>query len=378
MSFTRSPASPPNTHAQAANHTQAATQMQPLQSLNDTDIPSKSSDKNKPSPTSATRHLPVGWEKLAGFDWQPSSLCEQMYGTQIAIDEDISLCVEAGGNPNNPAIVMVLGLGSQLIFWPNEFIKQLIAAGFFVVRFDHRDMGLSTKIDSDNNEALNVMKMMMRLQVGLSNRHHKVAYQLTDLADDTAKLIECLDIAPAHLIGASMGGMVAQITAARYPHLIARLGLLFTTNNHPFLPIPKPRQLYTLFKKPDSPSQADVIRHSQWFLDVVGSPGHIDQRQVSQLATLRYQRNYRPKGTVQQLHAILATGSIAAYSRQVSAPTLVLHGSEDGLLPSAHGRKVASDIANATFELIDGMGHDLPAYYIPFIVKRLKRHFQPT
>ncbi|WP_230657720.1 alpha/beta fold hydrolase [Psychrobacter sp. I-STPA10] len=325
--------------------------------------------------TSNHSNLPSGWDKLAKFDWQPSALCPQMYSCFIDIDDELSLCVEAGGHPKNPAIILIMGLGSQLVFWPNEFIERLIAAGFFVVRFDNRDMGLSTKIDLGHHENLSVMKMMLRLQVGLSNQDAKVAYHLTHLADDTAKLIKRLDLDEVNLVGASMGGMVAQITAAGYPHLVQKLGLLFTTNNRPFLPTPKPRQLYTLFKKPDSPKREDVVRHGQWFSDVVGSPGHIDQQRNIEAAQLRYQRNYRPKGTVQQLHAILGTGSIASYSQKITAPTLVLHGSKDGLLPPAHGRQVAADIPNARFELIDGMGHDLPLYYLPFIVQRLQRHF---
>lgn len=319
--------------------------------------------------------LPSGWEKLAKFDWQPSPLCKFMYTSLIAIDDDISLCVEAGGNPNHPAIILVMGLGSQLVFWPNEMVERLINAGFFVIRFDNRDMGLSTKIDLAQRENINVLKMMLRMQVGLSNQDAKVAYHLTHLADDTAKLIKQLNLTTVNLVGASMGGMIAQITAAQYPHLVHRLGLLFTTNNRPFLPVPKPRQLYTLFKKPDSDQQEDVIRHSQWFLDVVGSPGHIDQDYSSEVASIRYHRNYRPRGTVQQLHAILGTGSIVDYSKKITAPTLVLHGSKDGLLPPSHGQQVATDIPNAQFELIEGMGHDLPVYYLPYITHKLQRHF---
>ena len=327
---------------------------------------------------SASSRMPLGWEALAEFDWKPSSLCQQMYTSLIDIDDEITLCVEAGGNPNHPAIVLVMGLGSQLIFWPNELVERLIQAGFFVIRFDNRDIGLSTKIELAQHEKINVMKMMLRLQVGLSNQQAKVAYHLTHLADDTAKLIKRLGLNDVNLVGASMGGMVAQITAAQYPQLVQKLGLLFTTNNRPFLPIPKPRQLYTLFKKPESDCKEDVIRHSQWFLDVVGSPGHIDLERNSIAADIRYQRNYRPKGTVQQLHAILGTGSIVEYSRNIMAPALVLHGSKDGLLPPAHGRQVANDIPKANFELIEGMGHDLPTYYIPYIARKLQRHFNNT
>ncbi|WP_227429684.1 alpha/beta fold hydrolase [Psychrobacter sp. I-STPA6b] len=300
-----------------------------------------------------------------------------MYETMIPIKGDLQLCVEAGGNPQNPPIILIMGLGSQMVFWPNSFIQRLIQAGFFVIRFDNRDIGLSSKIYRDDIKISksNLIQMMLRLQTGLSNRHTKVAYHLTDLAEDTAQLIQALDLGKVHLIGASMGGMIAQILAAQYPHLIQRMGLLFTTNNHPFLPTPKPKQLYTFFKKPDSLNQEDVIRHSLWFMETVGSPGHINIQQTNHIAKIRYQRNFYPRGTVQQLHAILATGAITHYSRQVTAPTLILHGSQDGLLPLSHGRRVARDIPNAQFQLIDGMGHDIPAYYQPFIVQKLAQHF---
>lgn len=314
------------------------------------------------------------WQRFGKHNWQASDLSEHLHQAMIDIGNGIELCVEAGGNPTHPPLVMIMGLGSQMIFWPNTFIKRLIDAGFFVIRFDNRDIGLSSKVQIDGLPRVNQLKMMMRMQTGLSNKKTPVPYNLTDMAEDTARLIKTLNLGSTHLIGASMGGMIAQIVAARYPSLVKRMALMFTTNNRAFLRPPRPKQLYTLINRPESHSERDIIRHSVWFIKTVGTPGHIDLRLVRDVAQLRYQRCFYPLGTLQQLNAILASGSIARFSKKVKAPTVVMHGSADGLLPSSQGRVVAKSIPNATFHLIEGMGHDIPAYYQPHMVHLIQSH----
>ena len=314
------------------------------------------------------------WQKFGEHHWTPSDLSKDLYQTMIDIGDGIELCVEAGGNPDNPPLLMIMGLGSQMIFWPNSFVKRLIDAGFFVIRFDNRDIGLSSKVQIDGLPRVNQLKMMFRLQAGLSNKSEQVAYKLTDMAEDTVRLIKVLNLGRTHLIGASMGGMIAQIVAARYPSLVDRMALMFTTNNRAFLRPPKPKQLYTLINRPESHSERDIVRHSVWFIKTVGTPGHIDIRAVREVAELRYQRSFHPLGTLQQLNAILASGSIARFSKKVKAPTIVMHGSADGLLPASQGKVVAKTIPNAKFYLIDGMGHDIPAYYQPYMVDLIRNH----
>ena len=314
------------------------------------------------------------WQKFGEHHWRDSDLSDHLYQAMIDIGDNIELCVEAGGNPNNPPLLMVMGLGSQMVFWPDNFIKRFIDAGFFVIRFDNRDIGLSSKVQIEGLPRISQFKMMMRLQTGLSNKGAPVAYNLTDMAEDTARLIKALNLGSTHLLGASMGGMIAQIVAARYPSLVQRMALMFTSTNRAFLRPPKPKQLYTLINRPESHSERDIVRHSVWFMKTVGTPGHVNVRMVREIAKLRYQRNFHPLGTVQQLNAILASGSISRFSKQVKAPTIVLHGSADGLIPPSQGRVVAKTIPNAKFHLIEGMAHDIPEYYQPYMVALISTH----
>lgn len=245
-----------------------------------------------------------------------------------------------------------------------------------MIRFDNRDIGLSSKVQIDGLPRVNQLKMMLRVQAGLPNRSQPVAYNLSDMAEDTARLIKKLNLGKTHLIGASMGGMIAQILAARYPNRVERMALMFTSTNRGFLKPPKPKQFYTLIKRPESHSERDMVRHSVWFMKTVGTPGHVDVKNVRDVAKVRYQRNFHPLGVMQQLNAILASGSIVRFSKQVKAPTIVLHGSKDGLLPYSHGKVVAKTIPDAKFYLIEGMGHDIPSYYQPYLVNLIQQHFR--
>ncbi len=252
----------------------------------------------------ASSYPTPAWEKLGKHNWRVvSDLSDHLYQAMIDIGDGINLCVEAGGNPENPPLLMIMGLGSQMVFWPDDFIKRLIDAGFFVIRFDNRDIGLSSKVQIEGLPRVSQLKMMLRLQTGLSNKSQQVAYNLTDMAEDTARLIKALNLGSTHLLGASMGGMIAQIVAARYPSLVQGLALMFTTTNRAFLKPPKPKQLYTLINRPESHSERDIVRHSVWFMKTVGTPGHVNVRTVREIAKIRYQRNFHPLGTVQQLNA---------------------------------------------------------------------------
>lgn len=313
---------------------------------------------------------------LTAFDFQPSPITDFMQTAHIPVDEALSLCVEVGGNPSHPPLLLIMGLGSQMVFWPDTFVKALIDAGFFVIRFDNRDIGLSSKIARPFPRfPLNNVKMMARMQIGLTNRHYPVAYNLFDMVDDTKRLLDKLGLENVYAVGASMGGMIAQILAAKYPKKVAKLGLLFTSNNQPMLPPPKPRQLQTLLAHPKTTNKEDVVAFGVWVLQRIGSPNHVDVEEVERLARLRFDRCYHPRGSLQQLQAILATGSIVKLDKKITQPTVVIHGEKDGLIPSAHGRAVAKAIPNAKFHLIDGMGHDLAKVFQPQLVKLLVEHF---
>ena len=181
-----------------------------------------------------------------------------MQETKVTLGNGIQLHVEIGGNPEHPTILLVMGLGAQMLFWPDFFCKSLIDQGFRVIRFDNRDIGLSSKI-REKRKRLNTMKLMGRFIMGLGN--DGAPYTLYDMAEDVSMLIDQLGLEKTYLLGASMGGMISQIVAAKYPEKVEKIGLLFTSNNQPFLPPPFPKQLLSLIGKPEAhDEEADVPR----------------------------------------------------------------------------------------------------------------------
>ena len=309
----------------------------------------------------------------SALQYNTSPYAPFMQETQVDLGNGIQLHVEIGGAASDPAIVLIMGLGAQMLFWPDFFCKSLIHQGFRVIRFDNRDIGLSSKI-RHKGPRLNTYKLMGRFAFGLSNRG--AAYDLYDMADDVALLLDRLGLDKAHIIGASMGGMIAQILAAKYPEKVDKLGLLFTSNNQPFLPPPFPKQLFSLIGKPASNDEEGIVQHSLKVFNTIGSPSYLNQVEVMTTARKLYRRSYHPAGVLQQFLAILCTGSLLQIDRQIQKPTLVVHGSKDRLLPYSHGKAVSKAIAGSTFELIEGMGHDMPAHFIPQLSGLFAKHFK--
>ena len=295
-----------------------------------------------------------------------------MQETKVDLGNGIELHVEIGGKETDPVILLIMGLGAQLLFWPDFFCKSLIDQGYRIIRFDNRDIGLSSKI-KHKGPRLNTVKLMSRFALGLENQG--APYSLYDMADDVALMLDKLNIAHTHVIGASMGGMIAQILAAKYPDKVSKLGLLFTSNNQPLLPPPFPKQLFSLIGRPASNDEDGIIDHSLKVFKIIGSPGYINQVEAAQTARKLYRRSYYPAGVLQQFLAILCTGSLLKLDKSIQQPTLVLHGSKDRLLPPGHGKAVAKAIPGAKFELIDGMGHDIPPHFIPYLSGLFADHF---
>ena len=296
-----------------------------------------------------------------------------MYETKVNLGNGIELHVEVGGQPDHPTILLIMGLGAQLLFWPDFFCKTLIDHGYRVVRYDNRDIGLSSKI-RHQGPRLNTIKLMGRFALGLENQG--APYNLHDMADDAALLIERMGLENVFVLGASMGGMIAQILAAKNPDKVSKLGLVFTSNNQPLLPPPFPKQLFSLIGRPESNDEDGIINHSLKVFNIIGSPGYINQLETMQTARKLYQRSYYPAGVLQQFLAILCTGSLLQLDKQIQQPTLVVHGSRDRLLPPSHGKAVAKAITGAKFELIDGMGHDIPPHFIPHLSGLFAHHFK--
>ena len=309
----------------------------------------------------------------SALQYSVSPYAHFMQETKVDLGNGIQLHVEIGGNPDHPSVLLIMGLGAQMLFWPDFFCKSLIDQGYQVIRFDNRDIGLSSKI-RNKGPRLNTFKLMGRFAFGLSN--HGSAYDLYDMADDAALLIERLGLEKAHIIGASMGGMIAQIIAAKHPNKVDNVGLLFTSNNQPLLPPPFPKQLFSLIGKPESRDEEGIVNHSLKLFHIIGSPGYINQVDAIQTARKLYRRSYNPAGVLQQFLAILCTGSLLKLDKQIEKPTLVIHGSKDRLLAPRHGKAVAKAISGAKFELIEGMGHDIPPHFVPQLSGLFAHHFK--
>ncbi len=286
---------------------------------------------------------------------------------------DIELHYEDLGDPNDPAVLLVMGLGAQLVLWHDDFCGKLVDLGYRVIRFDNRDVGLSTKLHGQRPGG-RLIPNLLRSFVGLPS---PCVYRLEDMADDAIAVLDHLGIERAHVVGASMGGMIAQIVAARYPQRTAGLGIIFSSNNSALLPPPAPKALLSLIKGPPVNSPRDVIvENSIRVSKIIGSPGYPkSDEQLRADAIERYDRCFYPQGIGRHFSAVLGSGSLSRYDRQITAPTVVIHGRADKLMRPAGGRAIADAIPGARLVLFDGMGHDLPEPLFDDIVRELHATF---
>jgi pimeloyl-ACP methyl ester carboxylesterase len=271
---------------------------------------------------------------------------------------DLDIYYEDMGDPNDPAVLLIMGLGSQLLLWRDGFCEKLVAEGLRVIRYDNRDVGLSSKTERRHTGGSRI-PTMLKFWVGLPG---KADYTLEDMADDAAAVLDHLGIDRAHIVGASMGGMIAQIFAARCRARTRSLGVIFSSNNQPFLPPPDPRALFAVLRGPAPNSPLDVIAdYSVKVWRIIGSPRYpASEQRLRNDAIEAYERCYYPWGISRHYSAIIASGSLLRYDRQITVPTVVLHGRADRLQRPFGGRVVARAIRGARLVLIDGMGHDLP------------------
>ena len=278
--------------------------------------------------------------------------------TGTARSGDLDIYYEDMGEPTDPAVLLIMGLGSQLLLWRDGFCEKLVAQGLRVIRYDNRDVGLSSKTEH-RSSGQPLMARLARSWLGLRSN---AGYTLEDMADDAAALLDHLDIKHAHIVGASMGGMIAQIFAARFAERTKSLGVIFSSNNSAFLPPPAPRALLALLKGPPPGSPREVIiDNAVRVTDIIGSPRYRKpEDQVRAEAAEGYDRNYYPQGVARHFAAVLGSGSLARYDRRIVAPTVVIHGRADKLMRPFGGRRVARAIDGARLVLFDGMGHDLP------------------
>ena len=271
---------------------------------------------------------------------------------------DLDIYYEDFGDPAAPPVLLIMGLGAQLLLWRTGFCERLVNRGFRVIRYDNRDVGLSGKLHGRRAQA-KLIPAMARSYLG---RPSPSVYTLEHMADDAAALLDHLGIDRAHIVGASMGGMIAQIFAARYPQRTAGLGILISSNNAALLPPPAPRALLALIKgpAPDSPREV-IVENSVRVSKIIGSPGFpTPEHTLRAEAVEGYERAHYPQGIARHFGAVLGSGSLKRYDRQITAPTVVIHGRADKLMRPAGGRAIAAAIPGARLVLFDGMAHDLP------------------
>lgn len=281
----------------------------------------------------------------------------------------IQIEVEDSGGEGRPAVLLIMGLGMQLIAWPDEFVRALIEAGFRVVRHDNRDIGLSQGFDHAG--AGNLVWQSVRHRMGLPVRS---VYSLQDMADDALGVLNVLGIRRAHVVGASMGGMIAQRLAVAAPQRTASLVSIMSSSGARNLPGPRPDVAAALMRRPASRTEAALMAHSLRVVRLISSPAYPqDERTLTERITRGLRRAYRPAGIVRQMLAIGADSGRHALLGRISSPTLVLHGDADPLVPIACGQDTARRISGARFVSVPGMGHDLP----PLVCDILLQHIIP-
>jgi pimeloyl-ACP methyl ester carboxylesterase len=285
--------------------------------------------------------------------------CVEVNGIQIVYD--------TFGDPSAPPLLMIMGLGAQMIDWDEEFCAQLAARGYWVIRFDNRDVGLSTRFDEAG--VPNVLAMMQAPEQAV-----EVPYTLRDMADDAVGLLDALRIEAAHVVGASMGGMIAQTVAIHHPERVRTLTSIMSTTGDPSLPPPKPEAAAILV----TPAPTDRQGHLEYAIktwQVLNGPVYpLDEDRTRERAGRSFDRGLSPAGTARQLAAILASGSRKEALRSVSAPTLVIHGDADPLVPVEGGIDTANAIPGAELVIVEGMGHGLPVEVWPQVIDAIARH----
>lgn len=294
---------------------------------------------------------------------------------QIPLANGISIACETQGDPRDPPLLLIMGLGMQLISWPQAFVDGLVEQGFYVIRYDNRDCGLSTRLDhlGTPNLPLLYLKSLLRWKVG-------GGYTLDDMAGDALGLLDALGVKQAHLLGLSMGGMIAQLVAARCPRRVLSLVSMMSSSGRRGLPGPTRAARRALLQRPEKPGgREQVIQHMMQVARTIGSPAYpssdaLLRQRVERFLARAGDPGNNAAGVARQMAAIAGAGPRTALLQTIECPTLVIHGAADPLIPVACGIDTAALIPQAVLHVIEGMGHDLPAQLIERLLALIDVH----
>jgi pimeloyl-ACP methyl ester carboxylesterase len=277
-----------------------------------------------------------------------------------------------GDAAGRPVVLLIMGLGMQLIAWPPAMVQALVDAGFRVVRLDNRDIGLSQHFDHLGSPSL--LWEGLKFRMGWRIRP---PYSLDDMAADTVGVLDALQIGKAHVVGVSMGGMIAQRVAVLAPSRLLSLSSIMSSSGARGLPEASPAVTRVLLSRPAGRGMQAAIDHTVKLLKAIGSPGFpMDDAEIREKVTAAAQRSFHPQGVLRQMVAVAADSARASALARVTVPTLVLHGRADRLVPMACGEDTARRIPGARFESIEGMGHDLPPGVVDRLLALLIPHFK--
>lgn len=276
----------------------------------------------------------------------------------------IEIEYESFGAADDPPLLLVMGLGAQMIMWDTEFCESLVDRGFFVIRYDNRDVGLSTKIEVGDLEP------MTEIMKSFTGGAPAAPYLLADMADDAIGLLDHLGIDRAHVVGTSMGGMIVQSIALGHPERVLSLTSIMSTTGDPDVGQPDPAVLPLLLEAP--PTERDAyVANAVRIGKLLGSPEHFDEEATASRAGLAFDRCFYPAGMGHQLLAVVCSPSRSEGLRHIDINSLVIHGDVDPLMNVSGGERTAEVIAGAELLILEGMGHDLPSYYWPQIIEAI-------
>lgn len=276
------------------------------------------------------------------------------------------LCVEERGRPEGEPMLLVMGLAAQMTLWPEALLRHWVEAGYRVIRFDNRDIGLSSEIPARLQGS--GVEAMLRFRLGLPV---PAPYTLHDMADDALALMDTLGLERVHLVGISMGGMISQILSAKAPHRVRSLTLIMTSTNSPSLPMPDLRVVWRLQGGGIKGHTEDaVLARSLSFWHTVRTRGlPVDEQRLRERILSDYRRSYRPAGILRQTRAVLATGSLRDLTQRIPVPARIIHGTADPLVRPAAARELHKLLPHARLTWMQGMGHDLPEPLLPAIAE---------